>query len=223
MSAYALPGFFPPLDTTFGSTCKSSCETTNASCQNVTDMADVKIDNKVSSRPVVTILRAKVDPIRLIESLTAQRPKRIFRRRRCNDFSSQNPQESAMDFELSMSTANGRTTTVVRTMESIRRLRKDLSSYTNVPELPALKNDCLGFTLMHDALRVYSPLLAQWFRDVIPHVENLNVWSEFWYPETTNLSCNNSWMSNSLLRHRISAPVMLHAIEESESDDSDEE
>lgn len=209
------------METTFAS-CKGPCETTNASLKNAMDMGDVKIDYDLSFRPAVTVLRAKVDPIRLIESLTAQRPKRIFRRRRCNDSCSVNPQECAMDFELSLETANGRTTTVVRTMQSIRQLRKDLLSYTTVPELPALKNDCLGFTLMHDALRVYSPLLAQWFRDIIPHVENLNIWSEFWYPEPT-MSCN-SWMNNSLLRHRMSAPVMLHAIEESESDsDEDDE
>lgn len=218
MSAYALPGFFPPLETSFASY-KGPCEATNASLENAMDMGEVKVNYELSSRPVVTVLRAKVDPIRLIESLTAQRPKRIFRRRRCSDTCSVNPQECAMEFELSLET-NGRVTTVVRTMESIRQLRKDLLNYTAVPELPALKNDCLGFTLMHDALRVYSPLLAQWFRDVLPHVESSNTWSDFWYPDTT-MSCNS--LMNSLLRHRMSAPVMLHAIEESETESDDDE
>lgn len=125
-----------------------------------------------------------------------------------------------MDFELSLE-VKGRVTTVVRTMESIRQLCKDLLSYsTTVPELPALKNDCLGFTLMHDSLRVYSPLLGHWFREVIPLVDSSNTWSDFWYPDNT-VSCNS--LMNSLLLHRMSAPVMLHAIEESESESDDDE
>jgi hypothetical protein len=138
MSAYALPGLFPPLELE---------SNVGISTDDVHYLGSLDKEEKCEyePRPVppevdIAVTEAKIDAVQLIRSLTSTVKRRAIRRLdmvrprkgyRLTDLisrqwsSSSTPQEHAMEFELSIS-FNGRRYTVVRSLPRIRQLRQDL-------------------------------------------------------------------------------------------------
>ena len=130
MSAYALPGLFPPLESSFQQRSYHA------------DLSSLEKEEKVqdyqeSSEVGIDIKAAKIDAAKLVESLTAtkktpkkkkQEPSRCTIRRPRHERVQaplSSPQEEAMQFQLSVS-LNGQTYTAVRSLPRIRQLRQEL-------------------------------------------------------------------------------------------------
>lgn len=250
MSAYALPGLFPPLG---GTSCSF----------NVTPMDvdaffadEQKVEFEVVARkPIssVVVKNARLDPVGYIHSLTKRNANIIFsrgfqsrgRQRRRNSepcSPSISPKEDSMLFELSVC-HNGRTYTVVRSLARIRKLRSDLIRElgcrlpefrsrmgpgccyrAHLPELPTFPDHCkcLGFVLIQEVLLSYTPSLQEWFRKVM---------DKFPYADDslslTDFFYEPSDQTKCIInlekrwRHH-SLPAKLSAIEESEDEDSED-
>lgn len=146
MSAYALPGFFPPLPFEH----LNSDIVTSVSCSPFSAEYTDKVDHQVTltrdtigkcPRPCseieIVIKDAKIDSLQLIQSLTinsgASSLPRRARRRKSPTSAAEHPadmdaaflQELAMLFELEVS-HNGRRYTLVRSFYRIRQLREEL-------------------------------------------------------------------------------------------------
>jgi hypothetical protein len=241
MSAYALPGFFPPLENSF---------TFLNNAFPIDDISLLTKEEKIEYEPLarhasVTVKDAKIDPVRLIQSLTEKKCtasskrklSRCIKRRQINpvDVALHSPHEAAMTFELSIC-LEGRQYTAFRSLSRIRQLQRNLvkevecmgsdpcssGDWHDVPEVPRLQDECksLGFKLLQEVLRCYSPALEGWFHKILayfPTPEHSPSLSDFFYEPQPNL-----FWENVLLRVRKSTPAKLDSIEESEDDEEEE-
>ena len=246
MSAYALPGLFPPVDNTFGFSLNKPCP--------LDDIHSLAKEEKIEFEPLemceptasVSVKDAKVDPLLLIQSLTKKTwnvsskrtslRRQIRRRNASGLFSTHSPQEAAMEFELEVY-QDGRCYAATRSLARIRKLRAGLvkeaelmnnglcprSYQVKIPQVPRLQEECssLGFTLLQDVLRCYSPALEKWFQDVLkefPTPQLSPSLSDFLYEPTFQ----TNW-ENVLFRPRKAAPSRLDSIEESDSEDEEKQ
>jgi hypothetical protein len=159
MSAYALPGLFPPIEfekpkvgicssSSSGSFSVSTALHERLFPENVSGVAfKEESEHADNTKLGIAVKEAKLDPVRLVQSITApSRPKtsqqlKIRRRNspdslpsptRCEkERSKGNPHEDAIEFELSIS-FNGRKYTAMRSMQCIVQLRYDLIREMNV-------------------------------------------------------------------------------------------
>jgi hypothetical protein len=141
-----------------------------------------------------------------------------------------------MTFELSIC-LEGRQYTAFRSLARIRQLQRNLvkevkcmssdpcslGDWYDVPEVPRLQDECksLGFKLLQDVLRCYSPALEGWFLKILaqfPTPEHSPSLSNFFYEPQPNLS----W-ENVLLRVCKSTHAKLDSIQESEDDEEEKE
>lgn len=167
MSAYALPGLFPPIigfpsKTDSSATSSTSSTSSFASTNNgplheqrpesslgITDILKASVDRFCEHCPGIAVKEAKIDPVRLVQSVTSPtRAPRTLRRRSSTerlDAQQQSPQgrknsvhysseenknsstphDEAIQFELSIS-LNGRKYNATRTLHCIVQLRDDL-------------------------------------------------------------------------------------------------
>lgn len=245
MSAYALPGFFPPLEgcsSGFGSN-------VNALNMGAFYMEDEKVDFEIDVPDVrVVVKEAKIDFVLLTEALskTNKSKKRPRIHRRNSDplptKTAASPEEAAVKFELAI-WKNDHQTCAVRTLESVRQLYEDLtdeidqrfsdpfyqSIYTGnrivIPELPSLherhgsvSGGCFigsGFMAMQKFLQSYTPLLETWFRTICQRISPDDS------PTLRQFLHEPSWKSNieRSLRQRQSLPDKLDCIQESDEDE----
>ena len=127
-----------------------------------------------------------------------------------------------MQFELSIC-HNGRQYKAVRSLARIRLLRADLAKQAQIPELPPLDDDCktLGFILLQELIKSYSPTLEEWFfriLDQFPFLAESSSLTDFLYEPLDlpkNLYCDVR------LRLNSSLPAKLYAIEESDTEDEE--
>jgi hypothetical protein len=244
MSAYALPGFFPPLENSFTFLNKSFP---------IDDISSSTKEEKNEYEPLarhasVAVKDAKIDPVRLIQSLAAKKCTASSKRKlsRCHhigrrqinpvDVALHSPHEAAMTFELSIY-LEGRQYTVFRSLSRIRQLQRNLvkevecmgsdpcpsGDCAGVPEVPRLQDECksLGFKLLQDVIRCFSPALEGWFLKILarfPAPEHSPSLSDFFYEPQPNL-----FWENVLLRVRKATPAKLDSIEESEHDEEEKE
>jgi len=131
MSAYALPGLFPPLESSFQRSYHAAPPTADLSSLDKEEKVDF---DEEQPEVWIDIKEAKVDAAKLIASLTRktsakkQEPSRCSsrtRRRTGERIESSSPHEDAMLFQLSVS-LNGRTYNAVRSLPLIRQLRQEL-------------------------------------------------------------------------------------------------
>lgn len=217
MSAYALPGLFPPL-----------AASASSSKRGVYHAHEEKLDEPEVH---VVVKEAKIDPARLVQSLTApkqqpsQRRSNGCRRPRAPEAPCYSPQEESMEFELSVS-FNGRTYTAVRTLPSILRLRDDLELETkdrcfqsSIPQVPRIQDEPSsevtgrgGFSFLHALLRSYVPIVEDWLRKVTAVVspsDSPSLTRFLWEPTTPQTPVRS---------HSSPAVHHLDSIEESEHD-----
>ena len=226
MSAYALPGLFPPVDNSFGFSLNIKPFAMNDFCEVSSVEEKVEFDplqdDDECDSLLVSVKEARVDPLLLIQSLTKKataaskrKLQRCNLRRRCDmeTSSSQASQESAMEFVLNVE-HEGRRYTAIRSLARIRALHRGLvkeaeiinsgscplmghqTFSVRVPALPKMQDECgsLGFTLLQDVLRSYSPSLNKWFQEVLaefPSLQRSPSLSDFFYepasPQTNTL------------------------------------
>jgi hypothetical protein len=127
MSAYALPGLFPPIEfeqptadiSSSSSSGGSGSFSVSAALHERVSPENVSEVTSKEAKFGIAVKEAKLDPVRLVQSITGpSRPQRSL----C---SKGNPHEDAIEFELSIS-FNGRKYTAMRSMQCIVQLRYDL-------------------------------------------------------------------------------------------------
>jgi hypothetical protein len=187
MSAYALPGIFPPLPLT----ANIDLGNQGGSNQHVQEQKINYSEPSFSRRKrsddgfvQISVKQANIDSLLLIQSLMSNSghssgsSSNSTRTRRCSTtkLDSVPPQELAMQFELQV-LFQGRQYTVVRSLCRIRQLREELldelknGCSSSIPELPALRQDgARSFSLLQAILRSYVPTLEDWFRTLVKHV-----------------------------------------------------
>lgn len=143
MSAYALPGLFPPIEFEkpkadsgsssstggSGSVSVASALHERLSPEDVLGVTAKEENFRESEHADETMIgiavkEAKLDPVRLVQSITGPSRPHI------SQCSKANPHEDAIEFELSIS-FNGRKYTAMRSMQCIVQLRYDLISEMN--------------------------------------------------------------------------------------------
>ena len=251
MSAYALPGLFPPV----GMFCAND---------DMHSLHEKQMDREVF-RNIETSIRVKktrIDPTKLIESLTQGLSVLGRRRKNCRDRrfrgrdSALSAQEEAMQFELSIC-HNGRVYTAVRSLARIRRLREDLcrkdgcrqlhyaptswsprarnATDNMLPELPPLVEDNakvvrLGFVFLQELLQFYAPVLENWFVQILAQDScndtDSSCWTDFLYEPATAerpmvLSHETTLHATSLGCTRLNA--ILEEPSDAEQDEKEEE
>jgi hypothetical protein len=153
MSAYALPGLFPPIYTESSQSGDCSSGMSSSAASSPTSPLHEQKDSSRISDILIAVKEAKIDPVRLVQwitgsSRTQQQPQRKTLRRRGSRERLDTPQQSpasskrllqheeknsgagtphdeAIEFELSIS-FDGRKYTATRTMQCIVQLRDDL-------------------------------------------------------------------------------------------------
>jgi hypothetical protein len=125
MSAYALPGLFPPIELEKPNICSSSSSGGSGSFSVSTALHERLSPGNVpeviskEAKFGIAVKEAKLDPVRLVQSITGtSRPQ-------TSQCSKGNSHEDAIEFELSIS-FNGRKYTAMRSMLTIVQLRNDL-------------------------------------------------------------------------------------------------
>jgi hypothetical protein len=204
MSAYALPGLFPPIEfeKPKADLCSSSSSGESGSFSVSTALHERLFPGNVSEEAFteenfgesdlgIAVKEAKLDPVRLVKSITGPT------RPQTSQCSKGNPHEDAVEFELSIS-FNGRKYTAMRSMQCIVQLRNDLIREMNfrkqwlhtrrrhsqdakdedgdtiqIPEIPPMTGEegsggfvGRGFTMLHAVLSSYCPAMERWLRSV---------------------------------------------------------
>lgn len=240
MSAYALPGFFPPLESSFVFTPNKSFSLNDFEIGDNEQKVD--FDAVLRKRTVsVSVTDTKVDSLRLIQNLTEkkssskaqQRRLLKLRRRSSEPDPTTSVYDAAMEFQL-LIRCDGREFSVKRTLARMRQLRHELVRETEdryTPEgysveIPALPrsiddNGSLCFTLLQNALRCYAPVVETWFREVLLLVtdpEDSPSLSDFFFESDAVILVENAFLLG-----RKAAPMKLDSIEESEADEEEKE
>jgi hypothetical protein len=177
MSAYAMPGMFPPLPTppnqhAIGESCCSSPEEEKIDYNYHYNSSSLAFGSEVK----LAIREVKVDSAHLI--LTTLGSGFLGRKRRPGTRKPAiRPEELAIQFEMDLSFA-GRECTVVRSFYRLSQLRDELveeMGADRIPEFPMLpKNLRHNLTLLKALLRPYVPLLEDWLRRIFSTVSMRN-------------------------------------------------
>lgn len=177
MSAYALPGLFPPL--TFETSNYSIFDSTRALEEEKVSTRTLKRYPNTSNNAQISFKQAKIDAYALIHSLTNHSPeskskqKGRFRRQHSPPHENPvvgSPQDAALLFEMEVS-FDERQFTITRTLRSIRELRMDLidEQCCCVPEFPEFleSSRAQSFCLLQDMLKSYAPAVETWLCQIL--------------------------------------------------------
>uniref|UniRef100_A0A7S2VDT3 Uncharacterized protein n=1 Tax=Entomoneis paludosa TaxID=265537 RepID=A0A7S2VDT3_9STRA len=239
MSAYALPGLFPPLPGPYKNASPKSDappfsqekeivlrESREDSSSTSRDSSDENGSHKVG----IAVKEAKINSALLVQSMANGDSNSNLsprsRRRLRNRTEESNCEEEAMQFELSVS-LGGRKYTATRSWPTICKLRKDLMrslQSCEIPELPSLHEPgvfCRSFSFLHELVKSYGPSLESWLRTVAELVPHDNpILSHFLYEESDseNDLCNPILVKE--LEER-SSTTFLDAIDETEYEEEE--
>ena len=230
MSAYALPGLFPPIP-------RKSDE---ASCSHPSSGVAANHED-TSDRVGISVKDARIDSALLVHSLATNNDTsstispRSRRRTIRGEWSGESSKDEAMKFELSVSFGGNKYTTT-RSWPSICKFRKDLIRSVRsieIPELPSLHPPgvlCRSFSFLQDLVCSYVPTLEGWLRKVTVLVPPDNpILSHFLHESETDCidttattTTSSQWKLES--DKFPSFTHLLGAIEESveENDDKDD-
>lgn len=229
MSAYALPGLFPPLPRREYAPREPLHHDDKSSKRTTTNLID-----STAERVGISVKEAKLDSALLVHSLaqnetstaTIPRSRRRTRVDNCNgETSISSKEDEAMQFELSI-TFGGNKYTATRSWPSICKFRKDLIRNVRsieIPELPSLHPPgvlCRSFSFLQNLLCSYAPTLEGWLRTVTVLVPPDNpILSHFLHEsETKDMYCNQGGGMGKLHGEKH----ILTAIEESETEEDDD-
>lgn len=234
MSAYALPGLFPPLPKQYEYTSFSTADFSLFPFERREDSpCAAKADVCTEDRVGISVKDGKIDSALLVQSLAKpDKPATHGNRSRRKTVDS-NPrdrkgavpsQDEAMQFVLSVSFA-GQKYTTVRSWPSICQFRKDLIRNLRpceIPELPSLHPPGVlyrSFSFLQSLVTSYVPTLEGWLRDITALVPHDNpILSHFLYDSESNTTdCGNSVLVEEL-ENRSNSSTRLDAIEESETE-----
>ena len=235
MSAYALPGLFPPLPKQNHNATSTYAVSSQVEPKTMTH--DEGTSGSNSTRVGISVKEAKLDSALLIHSLASNETcgsnaARSRRRRARNDPKREtnvDSKDEAMKFELTV-TFGAQKYTTTRSWPSICQFRKDLIRNVRsieIPELPTLHPPgvlCRSFSFLQDLVCSYAPSLEGWLRTVTVLVPPDNpILSHFLHEEETEgLYCNRV-EDKSQLFQKTASSSMLDAIEESETEEEDDD
>ncbi|KAL7575807.1 hypothetical protein ACA910_003132 [Epithemia clementina (nom. ined.)] len=229
MSAYALPGLFPPLPRQ-----EFSSERSSFNFEDDAKPCSSSNYNESPGRVGISVKDAKIDSALLVQSLaqnelsptSSPRSRRRTRSDPTREVSSTSKDE-AMQFELSVSFGGQRYTTT-RSWPSICKFRKDLIRNVRsieIPELPSLHPPgvlCRSFSFLQNLVCSYAPALEGWLRTVTVLVPPDNpILSHFLHEEEA--SDMNCYRPVAVEFEKLpSVKHLLNSIEESETEGDDE-
>jgi len=244
MSAYALPGLFPPLPPLYAKSQSFTHDFHYVSSGEKGVLQETKEEEKVhcaqgdaapNKRVSISVKEAKVDSALLVQSLAngekggGNSPSSRRRLRMRSDEISK-AEEEALLFELSVSLADRKYTTT-KSWPSILKLRKDLLRNLQkyqIPELPCLHPPgvlCKSLSFMHELVKSYIPTLQCWLRavtDLVPQDDP--ILSHFFYEdlgEENNLS-NPVLVKQLEERSRTNSNLQLDSIDETEYEEGED-
>jgi hypothetical protein len=178
MSAYAMPGLFPPLPPpvnhaigAIGESCGGGCSSSEEEKIDYSYHYNTSSSLAFGSEVKLAIREAKVDSSHLIlKTLGSGGGAGGGRKRRPGTRKlAIRPEELAIQFEMDIA-FNGRECTVVRSFYRLSQLRDELveeMGADRIPEFPMLpKNLRHNLTLLKALLRPYVPLLEDWLRRI---------------------------------------------------------
>lgn len=218
MSAYAMPGLFPPLSY------PSSKPSTATDYNDIGGSIDR--EEKIEYEPTlhISIKDARMDTTRLVESMSRISGRKSARRNNCKQSQLEcSPQEDAMQFELSIA-FNGRQYTAVRTLPTIFKLWQDLveeqpETIPQVPRLPQEESNSTlgrGFSFLRAMVQSYTPTLECWLRQ-ISRFDSQSLTHFLWEPLSTAQQ-----IEKPVPGRRSSSAQALDAIEETETEFEEE-
>ena len=244
MSAYALPGLFPPLSYGYEVSKPAGPSSDKDSSKSILGESRSEDQNQSFSEPRksavgIAVKEAKVDSAMLVQSIakgTSSASTSPNARRRVRNRNGENmgkAEEEALQFELSIS-IGGRKFTTTRSWPMICRLRKDLMrslQSCEIPELPSLHPPgalCRSLSFMHDLVKSYVPSLEGWLRTVADLVPQDNpILSHFLYEEFEEENNSYTPTASPALEKQLEersksfTNLKLYAIDETEYDEDD--
>jgi hypothetical protein len=177
MSAYALPGLFPPL--TFETSNYSICDSTRTSEEEKFSSRTLKCYPNNSNNAQISFKQAKIDAYELIHCLTnhsqeSKSKKRVrLRRQYSPPYEAPvvgNPQDAALLFEIEVS-FDERQFIITRNLRRFRELRNDLIEEQSccVPDFPEFSESsrAQSFCLLQDMLKSYAPAVEIWLCKIL--------------------------------------------------------